>query len=675
MASNDSEAALAFMAGLIGGYTGGREKKQERKRRDQQDAEDRAWREFQKTQAQLDNQYRADEARLRHEDDAEDEAREEKWRGEDKAQRKFERSEDQDYQLLLKEVEAIERGTYRDEQKKWREEDRDYQRKQNELAQVNAELDDLERKWNANGGGFDNTGDAARKQELLQRRKQLLSDQSEQGGDLAPGAKPSSMPVTQYDAEIEEAAKAHGLDPQFMKAIMHAESGGNPNAVSPKGAKGLFQFMAPTAKYYRIDPTNPQESIWGASAMLSDLSKRMGGDQAKILAGYNWGEGNVQKKGMDAMPKETRDYIARVNSLMGTSPTDNTFVSKLAQDSGLAPPVEKLKTPKQMKEEEEAKKEEAKLGISLAQDQIDTIDASGNTSPEVKAERERLVAVKEGFQEQLVPALKRPAPAPTATAGVQGQEGDKSRTEQFYKTMMGSDQMAGIGGFMESLGISARGALKSQAARTATGADDPIMKFLNSLGVPNPSEYLRESLVGALPAPGYGDTGGQIAEFGGMAGADFLAGGGYGAGRSLLGRAAKTTKSYLQGVYPGMRGASSPWVPRPVPPPIPPANGVWNMGESAPQQALPYLPGVKPPFQGVREMPFGQSPGNPISWLDNYVPPPPPPARPPLALPAPPPQGSVIPLPGPAPLPYNIPTNPMDIELLKLYLNSQRLGY
>lgn len=108
----------------------------------------------------------------------------------------------------------------------------------------------------------------------------------------------------------------NGLPPGLLAAVMRAESNGNPNAVSPKGAQGLFQFMPETAQQYGIDPLDPEQAASGAARMYSDLSKQYSGDIPKMLAGYNWGSGNIQKHGMDNIPAETRDYIAKVTGLM-----------------------------------------------------------------------------------------------------------------------------------------------------------------------------------------------------------------------------------------------------------------------------------------------------------------------------------------------------------------------
>lgn len=107
--------------------------------------------------------------------------------------------------------------------------------------------------------------------------------------------------------------KQYGLPPGWLNSVMMAESSGNPEAVSPKGARGLFQFMPETAKAYNLaDPHNPEQSVTAAGAMFRDLFKQFNGDPDKVLAAYNWGSGNVDKKGMNMLPPETQSYIQKV---------------------------------------------------------------------------------------------------------------------------------------------------------------------------------------------------------------------------------------------------------------------------------------------------------------------------------------------------------------------------
>lgn len=116
-----------------------------------------------------------------------------------------------------------------------------------------------------------------------------------------------------YDDLINKYAEKFGVEPAFAKAVIKQESRFNPNAKSSAGAKGLMQLMPRTAGSYGVnDPYNPEQNIRGGIKMLSILSKKYKGDKKMILAAYNWGEGNLDKKGFDARPKQTREYIPLV---------------------------------------------------------------------------------------------------------------------------------------------------------------------------------------------------------------------------------------------------------------------------------------------------------------------------------------------------------------------------
>ncbi|WP_430914224.1 transglycosylase SLT domain-containing protein [Klebsiella sp. T2] len=107
----------------------------------------------------------------------------------------------------------------------------------------------------------------------------------------------------------------YGLPAGLLSSVAGTESGGDPFAVSPKGAKGPFQFMDGTARDLGLkgmDVYDPHKSADAAARYLRYLLDATGGDLEKALASYNWGLGNVQKKGMDNMPAETRNYVPKV---------------------------------------------------------------------------------------------------------------------------------------------------------------------------------------------------------------------------------------------------------------------------------------------------------------------------------------------------------------------------
>ena len=119
--------------------------------------------------------------------------------------------------------------------------------------------------------------------------------------------------LEQYFTELEG---EYNLPSNFLKSVARAESAFNPKAVSPVGAKGMFQFMPATAKEWKVNVEDPFDSAKGAAKYYSWLLKRHNNDINEAMAAYNWGTGNVGKKGMSKLPKETRDYVSKINSFM-----------------------------------------------------------------------------------------------------------------------------------------------------------------------------------------------------------------------------------------------------------------------------------------------------------------------------------------------------------------------
>ncbi|XID76073.1 lytic transglycosylase domain-containing protein [Alkanindiges sp. WGS2144] len=118
-----------------------------------------------------------------------------------------------------------------------------------------------------------------------------------------------------YDGIIAHAASTHRLDSGLLKAIMHTESGFNPNARSPVGAQGLMQLMPATARRFAVtNAYDPAQNIAGAAKYLSWLLKRFNYNTELALAAYNAGEGNVDKYNGIPPFRETQDYVRRVMS-------------------------------------------------------------------------------------------------------------------------------------------------------------------------------------------------------------------------------------------------------------------------------------------------------------------------------------------------------------------------
>lgn len=119
-----------------------------------------------------------------------------------------------------------------------------------------------------------------------------------------------------YASEIRSAAEFNAVEESLIRAIIHAESAYQPDAVSPKGAQGLMQLMPATQKELLVDnPFDPQQNIRGGATYLAQLLDQFQGDVDLVTAAYNAGPGAVQKHRGVPPYDETREYVRRVKIL------------------------------------------------------------------------------------------------------------------------------------------------------------------------------------------------------------------------------------------------------------------------------------------------------------------------------------------------------------------------
>jgi soluble lytic murein transglycosylase-like protein len=116
-----------------------------------------------------------------------------------------------------------------------------------------------------------------------------------------------------YGELIQEAADHYRLDSLLLAAVVQAESGFDPRAVSPRGAQGLMQLMPSTAAAYGVvELGDPRANVRAGARYLSELLVRFDDDLELALAAYNAGPGNVLRYGGVPPFRETQRYVDRV---------------------------------------------------------------------------------------------------------------------------------------------------------------------------------------------------------------------------------------------------------------------------------------------------------------------------------------------------------------------------
>lgn len=148
-------------------------------------------------------------------------------------------------------------------------------------------------------------------------------DVSKRATEIASGAQAGLTPeqvaklrpdMAGAEQRLAGLEKQYGLPHGLLDAVWNKESGRGKSLVSNAGAQGDFQFMPKTSAAYGVNPWDFNQSSDGAARMYRDLLKSNNGDLGKALAAYNWGQGNLNDKGVEAEPAETRNYVRDISA-------------------------------------------------------------------------------------------------------------------------------------------------------------------------------------------------------------------------------------------------------------------------------------------------------------------------------------------------------------------------
>ena len=150
--------------------------------------------------------------------------------------------------------------------------------------------------------------------------------------------------LDQFQAQIKEASQRFGVPENWIRAVIMAESAGDPRAISPKGAMGLMQLMPGTwdelREQHRLgaDVFDPRTNILAGTAYLKAMYERFG--SPGLFAAYNAGPGRYAEHLRDGkpLPAETRAYVAGIEKTLADIPETVVTNAKTSPPSAQSSP-------------------------------------------------------------------------------------------------------------------------------------------------------------------------------------------------------------------------------------------------------------------------------------------------------------------------------------------------
>jgi hypothetical protein len=150
-------------------------------------------------------------------------------------------------------------------------------------------------------------------------------------------ARPTPMKPGDLDIWVNSASDKHRVDADLIRSVIKAESGFNPRAVSPKGARGLMQLMPATATQLGVkDAFAPGQNVDGGTRYLRDLLVLYNNDLPKALAAYNAGPHRVEQYHGVPPYRETHAYVARIIKDFNRTKLQQRAAAKAAQTKEVA---------------------------------------------------------------------------------------------------------------------------------------------------------------------------------------------------------------------------------------------------------------------------------------------------------------------------------------------------